>query len=904
MEFFRKYQRPILFTAGIFALLTFSITPAIMSTASGWFERDRPMPTLTLGGRVVNVTPEDHAAAQQVRIWEGRGDLTVALPPIVESDGQEDRVEIYAALRRVAIEYGIEPSMDEVERAVQLGVQLTSQFDPGVTSPLELARRLGYPDVAAYYNTIAEAMRIGTLVRLEALGVDTTDAALVQSLIRDLELVTLNVAVIDAERIENELKEAGDPSDDELVSWLDKMTPMERRGFAGPDRFRADLAYVLLDGFDRAAFEPELEGLTISDAEVDRFYDVNKYELYRKPKPASGDGQGGQGAGGENQGAGGENQGAGEGPGGGNGQGGEQGSGNQTPEAPGGATPGGSTPGGSTTGGNGGDGRQGEPQDPGAGGAPQGEAGTGGGAGEPQSGGEQPSGGGETETPAPGEGTQQPQPTQEPTQEPTDADAAEQDPGFLELDEALRARIRSRLEAEAVVKALWQKVGERLDAHCITALAAFPGAEQPATTVEERLDALEDRIEDARLAVADLKVSANAEGATDADKEALTAAEALVETREAELTAAKDAVVAARASFDLAAVWTELAAGRPGFGVATTGTEPKPATDITEVDPVGKWTRAGVLNALAADRPLSTLTQHTANAVFEVRLTERVEAPLRPFAEIRDDALAQWFKERADERLTEARDAFEKALEEAARAKGAERIAELEKDRDTKVQERFESWQTELQGRIDELRTRVAELEATRGAEARSTRATRQKLTDAEAELAAADTKRESLTNELKTETDAEIEKVLSEQYREVLAGVCESVENVTLETVGPLPRDLAEPDRGARRQNYDKATQHLFFTKRLEGLEKVGDATELLDDIMLRSSFLAVVEAVAPATSNDITRRQLVLARRNAGDRRVRAVLVSYTRDALRERYGWRTPDEQGKIQPGKGDS
>src|SRR5262245_65586225 len=58
--FFRKYQKLILYTAGIFALITFSITGAMTS----WVRNltggpSGPQPTILVGDRRVEVTVED-----------------------------------------------------------------------------------------------------------------------------------------------------------------------------------------------------------------------------------------------------------------------------------------------------------------------------------------------------------------------------------------------------------------------------------------------------------------------------------------------------------------------------------------------------------------------------------------------------------------------------------------------------------------------------------------------------------------------------------------------------------------------------------------------------------------------------------------------------------------------------
>src|SRR5262245_28022599 len=70
-DFFRRYQKAILYTAGIFALVTFSITGAMTSAVGTWFRPSVPMPTMTLAdGRTIHVTSEDYEVAHYLSRWD------------------------------------------------------------------------------------------------------------------------------------------------------------------------------------------------------------------------------------------------------------------------------------------------------------------------------------------------------------------------------------------------------------------------------------------------------------------------------------------------------------------------------------------------------------------------------------------------------------------------------------------------------------------------------------------------------------------------------------------------------------------------------------------------------------------------------------------------------------------
>jgi hypothetical protein len=70
-DFFRRYQKAILYTAGIFALVTFSITGAMTQAVGTWFSPSVAMPTMKLAdGTELHVTAEDYDIANFLQNWE------------------------------------------------------------------------------------------------------------------------------------------------------------------------------------------------------------------------------------------------------------------------------------------------------------------------------------------------------------------------------------------------------------------------------------------------------------------------------------------------------------------------------------------------------------------------------------------------------------------------------------------------------------------------------------------------------------------------------------------------------------------------------------------------------------------------------------------------------------------
>ncbi len=279
--FFGKYQRIILYTAGIFALVSFSITGALQSLFSDAFYEPPPQSTIEIRGKKMELTAEDlRVGGNLARVGTGP---VIVLPTLSENDREQNMDVVYASMRRAALEYGIEVSEDEIDRA--LAEAVATLPDARINTPQDLAIFRGYASLEAYRADIREAMRIGLYARLQALAIDVSDAALVEDILEQQEMVQLKVASLDRQALEDELK-ATEVSDADLQTWLDGLSEEDKQsyGFYDSDRARLRIAKLDLDAFDPAPFAEELGARTISDEEVQSFYEGKKALWYKLAK--------------------------------------------------------------------------------------------------------------------------------------------------------------------------------------------------------------------------------------------------------------------------------------------------------------------------------------------------------------------------------------------------------------------------------------------------------------------------------------------------------------------------------------------------------------------------------------------------------------------------------------------
>lgn len=279
--FFRRHQKKLLYSAGLFTLLTFSITGSMLSAFGGVFERRQPRGTIEVLGKTVQLLDEDYAVAD--RLVRGVTDRLVpvtVLPPLADVRfGASEMSSALAILRRLAITEGFEVSMLEVDRAIDA-------FREAMQAPSRerLALMLGQPSLASYRDLMAEAMRVGNYVKLQTLGLDTSDAQVLNWAIADQEKITLRVATFDQKKLEQDLAKASTLGEAELRTWFDGKSDNEKQAMQAYDLPRARLHFgaLLLAEFSPEQWQADLlKDLAITEDQLRNYYEQEKNERYK-----------------------------------------------------------------------------------------------------------------------------------------------------------------------------------------------------------------------------------------------------------------------------------------------------------------------------------------------------------------------------------------------------------------------------------------------------------------------------------------------------------------------------------------------------------------------------------------------------------------------------------------------
>jgi len=270
---FRRHQKKLLYSVGMFVLLFFSVSGPMLATVQDFFNTPRQMQTVLVGERRVSLTPEDYDIGQSLA--NRVSVLAAVMPPINVGDGGRSELgEVYAWLRRVAITEGIDVSYTEVDRALEMLKEGGS-----VESLAQLARQYGFASLADCRQQFAEAMRIGTLLRLQTLALDNSDANIIKTIIGDREKITLRVATFDEKELDEKLKAEGGMSDDDLRAWLDGKEKPEKQRLAVFDTNRVALSIgaLLFADFDRAEWADEyLVDFEVGDEQLQKVYNIEK----------------------------------------------------------------------------------------------------------------------------------------------------------------------------------------------------------------------------------------------------------------------------------------------------------------------------------------------------------------------------------------------------------------------------------------------------------------------------------------------------------------------------------------------------------------------------------------------------------------------------------------------------
>jgi hypothetical protein len=271
--FFRRYQKTLLYTAGLFTLLTFSITGSLQSMVGGMFSPDVERGSIEVNGVRAELTSEDYRYGGLIARNLGSLPAGVVLPVQAGEGGESELGEVFAILRRAAILEGFEPSMAEVDRAIEATRELFQ-----LESAAKLAQRRGFSSTQEFRLVVAEAMRVGTYQRLQALAADTSDAEVMRKVLRNQKKAAYKVAQWDAAKRQEEMIAASEMTDEELKAWLDEKPEAEQRRMGVFDLPRVKLrfaAVVLGEGqFDASQWaDGALKDFEVADDQLRSIYD-------------------------------------------------------------------------------------------------------------------------------------------------------------------------------------------------------------------------------------------------------------------------------------------------------------------------------------------------------------------------------------------------------------------------------------------------------------------------------------------------------------------------------------------------------------------------------------------------------------------------------------------------------
>ncbi|MHC4896352.1 MAG: hypothetical protein ACYTGW_04515 [Planctomycetota bacterium] len=296
--FFRRHQKLIVYTAGIFTLLTFSITGAVMSVSQQWSE-DLRLPTIQVPGKPdgVTITKEDGIVGSMIRKlknFQDQGYDLLAVVPFVRTQESSDDPYRFAALRRLAIDTGVEVSEDDAQLAIEAAMRLT-----GAENVADLARMHGVQDPSMFTTIVGEALRISTFLRLAVLHTGVDGAEGVRSILKDNDEIGFQVADLDLDAIKKRLEKVK-VTDSQLDAFMKELEEAEQSKYRHPtNRAAFELAFVGVGEFDPAAHKGELEGYEPGDAEIRNFYDRYKDDYFKVEPPKKKDGDKGEKKGGE-----------------------------------------------------------------------------------------------------------------------------------------------------------------------------------------------------------------------------------------------------------------------------------------------------------------------------------------------------------------------------------------------------------------------------------------------------------------------------------------------------------------------------------------------------------------------------------------------------------------------------
>ncbi|MFN7669131.1 MAG: hypothetical protein ACK5S5_01685 [Planctomycetota bacterium] len=758
--FFRRNQKRVLYTAGLFTLLTFSITGPMTALITDAFRDEGSKSTILVNGKREALTAEDITYGRELAgMVFGRLPFGVLPPLDAGKEHQGELGTVYAILRRAAIAEGLGASFAEVDRAIEaMREQMKS---PSVG---KLVSDLRFASIAQYRDYVAEAMRIGAYVRLQTLALDSTEARVLAQTLSDREKITLRVASFEEKKVEEDLKKASPLSEDDLKKWLDGKDEREKRMMQAYDAPRAELrfgGFLTAEGqFDPEQWkDAELKDFTISDDQLKSAYEQEKEARFK----LEGDGQ----------------------------------------------------------------------------------------------------------------------------FKPAD-------------DPAVKAELTRVLQAEQVLNKLLAALREKQDEAAKAQNEAVAAAQADVNTanyrfeeatlrldpakkdLESKLAELKQKPDDAALKDAAAKLQAE----VDAMLAIVNGHDAAMVALKAAVTAAEKAVEGARATFDFPAAFAALTGDKKGV-VAKAMQGRKSGDEMKDLDALGldlgKWPTSSQGAGLRTKGDIAFAAGRTTKAVVLYQAADVEPMPLKAWDALKPLAEGAYWTEQAKQRGESSRKKMDEALLRLAKEKIPARVAELEGERQKRIDDKVADWEKKTNDAIAQAEKELARLQSG----TRMHAGWQQELDGKRAELAQREARRTAFTSEVEAAIKAEIATEAQKHYKDVLDAAAAEA-GFAVADLGPLPRDLQERDPRFEKGN-PPAVVYLW---RNHAKLKEGEATGLIQDFAGRACYVAVCAKVEPLTAADVSRRDFESLRTGDGFADYAATQAglayrqAFTIDALEARY------------------
>ena len=340
----------------------------------------------------------------------------------------------------------------------------------------------------------------------------------------------------------------------------------------------------------------------------------------------------------------------------------------------------------------------------------------------------------------------------------------------------------------------------------------------------------------------------------------VTGHDAKVVTLKEAVTAAEKAVEAARSTFDFPAAFAELTKDKKG-AVAKAMQGRKSGDDMKDLDALGldlgKWALSSQGAGLRTKGDLAFAPGRTTKAAVLYQAADVEPMPLKAWDALKPLAEGAYWTEQAKQKGEASRKKLEEALLRLAKEKIPARVAEIEGQRQKRVDDKVAEWEKKTTEAIAQADKEVARLQPG----TRMHAGWQLELDGKRAELAQREARKTGFGNEVDAAIKAEIAAEAQKHYKDVLDAAAAEA-GFAVADLGPLPRDLPERDPRFEKGN-PPAVVYLW---RNQGKLKEGEATGLLQDFAGRACYVAVCTKVEPLTAADVTRRDFESLRTGDG--------------------------------------